>query len=219
MSEMLQKNLANLHAFWRAMTVISSENEIFSHPSWPNKIWHTDFIKINSNQWRDHIHVTLAEPLPLDKVTIKAQLTAMYLALENAKGVTHQQIVLVQSLKELQLWSSACGQAFGYEINTHSLVPLLNDENATIVAFQVNGIMAGTAILYQSNNNMGIHQVGVLPNFQGRGIGKALMLHLVALAKQKACKSITLQASQDGIAMYLNMGFTPLSSLYHLEKK
>lgn len=218
MFEMLQTNLANLHAFWHAMAAKNNEAEIYLHANWPNKVWHSDFITLDINKWYGRVHVTLEEPKPQNKIKIKTQVTAMYLKLKNINGQEHEQVSLVKDLNELEEWCTACGYAFGYEIDKQALIPLLDNKNATIFAFRVNGKVAGTAILYQSKNNMGIHQVGVLPSFQGHGIGKALMLHLVAKAKNKACSTITLQASQNGMPMYINMGFTPLKKLYHLER-
>lgn len=217
MSDMLETNLINLNAFWQALSAETNGKEVYFHSGWPHKVWRTNFTSILRDKWNDKVHVTLEKPISQEQVNIKTQLTAMYLELEKAIGQEWEQVSLVRSFEELQEWCNACGDAFGYEIDRQALVPLLNDKNATIVAVQVNGKIAGTAILYQSNNNMGIHQVGVLPNFQGCGIGKALMFHLMAIARKKACKTMTLQASQAGIFMYLTMGFMKLSELYHLE--
>ena len=164
------------------------------------------------------MHVTIEQPIEQEEVYIKTQLTAMHLALENATGQMEENISSIDSFSKLDVWANACGLAFGYDINITSLIPLLDDENATILAFQVNGQIAGTAVIYQTNNNMGVHQVGVLPSFQKRGIGKTIMLHIMAVSKKKACKTMTLQASQSGLPMYLNLGFIPLADIFHLEK-
>jgi len=216
MSDLLQENLTNLHDFWHVMADTQG-SEINIHSTWPNKIWHTDFRKTESNEWSGRVHVTKEKPRSTDQVIIKSTLKAMYLDLNTANGQEHEQVMQVCTLEELKEWCNTCAQAFGYEIDMQALIPLFNDEKATILAFQVNGKMVATAILYQSMNNMGIHQVGVLPSFQGGGIGKKLMHHLVAVAKNKACKTMTLQASQAAISMYLTMGFVQLIDVYHLE--
>lgn len=218
MSDLLQENLTNLHDFWHVMADTQG-SEINIHSTWPNKIWHTDFRKTESNEWSGRVHVTTEKPRSTDQVIIKNTLKAMYLDLNTANGQEHEQVMQVCTLEELKEWCNTCAQAFGYEIDMQALIPLFNDEKATILAFQVNGKMVATAILYQSMNNMGIHQVGVLSSFQGGGIGKKLMHHLVAVAKNKAFKAMTLQASQAAISMYLTMGFVQLTDIYHLESK
>ena len=110
----------------------------------------------------------------------------------------------------------ACSTAFGYEIDSTALIPLLNDENAEVYAYWVEGRIAGTAIAYQTNSIMGVHQVGVLPDYQGKGIGKLLMSHLVARAKEKNCELMTLQASEEGLPIYVKMGFKKLGNVYHI---
>jgi len=216
MSEQLRKNLANLHAFWSAMAE-TKKGDINSHTYWPNKIWRSTFQKIECPHWQDHVHVTLQKPSLDERVGIQTQLTAMHLDLGRAHGEINKQVSVVRSLKALKVWCKVCSQAFGYEINISSLMPLLDDSGASILVFTVNSQVAGTAISYQTLDTMGIHQVGVSPDFQRRGIGKAIMLHLIEEAKSKACKVITLQASQSGLPMYSRMGFTALAQLYHLK--
>ena len=213
----LKENLTNLNLFWQALSVTKSGDEINLHLSWPNKVWRSDFKRIAREKWNENTHVTLIKPEPQENVGIKTQLTAMHLVLDKAVGCKHEHVLLINSIDDLKKWCLVCEKAFDYKIDSHSLAPLLDDRNATILAFKVNKQLAGTAILYQSNNNMGIHQVGVLPQFQGQGIGKALLLHAIAISKNKSCKTMTLQASLAGSTMYLNSGFTTITELYHLE--
>lgn len=219
MSPLLSKNLNNLHDFWSATSSEKRGDEIYVHLQWPHKIWCNNFARLESELWQKSIHVTVEKPSPDNAITIKTSLMAMHLFLDNVVGKEHKSMIVVNSHEALSQWCHACGLAFGYQIPIQSLIPLLNDDNATLLAFQENGEMVGTAILYQSGENMGIHQVGVLPNFQGRGLGKALMLDLVERTKSKGCSTMTLQASNAGTPIYLKMGFTPLTELYHLENK
>lgn len=217
MSDMLEKNLINLNAFWQTLPTEKNEEGINYHLSWPHKIWKPKFTTISNDKWHEKVYVTLDKPTLKHGIKIKVQLTAMYLELKKVTGHEHEQVSIVHSVTGLRKWSNACSNAFGYKIDSQALVPLINDKNATILAFSINEKIAGTAILYQSNNTMGIHQVGVLPEFQKRGIGKAIMLHLITIAKSKLCNTITLQASQAGMHMYLDMGFIKLAELYHFE--
>ncbi|RBW41692.1 hypothetical protein DS885_15865 [Psychromonas sp. B3M02] len=219
MSELLYKNLNNLSAFWQALSAEKIEEDKYLHAHWPHKIWCEDFSLVDSQQWNDKVHVTLNKPISFQHVKVKVQLTAMYLELEESIGQTHDQVSTVRSDEGLKQWSEACSNAFGYDIDKQSINPLIDDKNATVLAFEVNSNIAGTAILYQSHKTMGIHQIGVLPQFQRCGIGKAIMLHLIAIAKHRGCDVMTLQSSQAGKNMYINMGFKALAELYHLEGK
>lgn len=219
MSHLLDQNLDNLDAFWSAIGY-QKEGQLNVHKSWPNKTWSKSFRSEPSLFVKDKVFVTVdelyAESLTTLEVEIKTHLIAMSVLLASVDAELIEQIKVIESEQELEAWANACSKAFGYETDATALLPLLSDDNAEIFAYRVGGNIAGTAIAYQTNAVMGVHQVGVLPEYQGKGIGKLLMSHLVAYAKDKGCELMTLQASEAGLPIYVKMGFKKLGNVYHI---
>lgn len=219
MSFQLNQNLDNLDAFWSALDH-QAKGEFKVHTSWPNKVWLQGFISKTSLLLDNKVFVTVAEQKAIELVAqnieIKTHLVAMSVSLTKVEGDRVADIEAIQSKPMLEPWAEACSKAFGYKIDTDALLPLLEDDNAEVFAYWVDGNIAGTAIAYQTNTTMGVHQVGVSPDYQGKGIGKLLMQHLVSHAEEKGCELMTLQASEAGLPIYVKMGFQKLGNVYHL---
>lgn len=219
MSTLLMKNLDNLDAFWSALEY-QQKGELKTHKSWPNKVWEKRFRSEVSLIIKNKVFVTVDElkaaHLTKQNMGVKNHLIAMSLPLADIKGENIKGIDAVQSKSSLGAWAKACSTAFGYQIDVAALSPLLTDDNAKIFAYSVDGNIAGTAIAYQTGSTMGVHQVGVLPQYRGKGIGQLLMQHLVACARDRGCELMTLQASEAGLPIYVKMGFKKLGNVYHL---
>ncbi|MAD88236.1 MAG: hypothetical protein CMK64_00910 [Pseudoalteromonas sp.] len=224
MTSELAKNLQNLDAFWSAMahsTELKSEQELKIHTSWPNKAWQADFGLDYSE--KAHLlpegksRVTILKPAEHSSEQVKMSLQAMVLPLHEAHFNGSSQVEVLTRPDDLPSWAQACSNAFGYSIAPEALLPLLSNPNATLFSYKVDGTIAGTAIAFQNDDVMGVHQVGVAPNFRGQGIAKTLMYHLVDFAKRQNTRLMTLQASKAGLPLYQQMGFKLLAEVYHLE--
>lgn len=234
MTSELAKNLQNLDAFWSAMAHSpelkseqhneqKSEQELKIHTSWPNKAWLADF----SLDYSEKTHplpvgksrVTILRPVEHSSEQVKMSLQAMVLPLDKAHFNGSSQVEVLTQPDDLASWAQACSNAFGYSIAPEALLPLLSNPNATLFSYKVDGTIAGTAIAFQSDDVMGVHQVGVDPNFRGQGIAKTLMNHLVDFAKRQDTRLMTLQASKAGLPLYQQMGFSLLAEVYHLEPR
>lgn len=217
----MKNNLSNLHAFWSVFEK-QREGMFFQHKGWPNKVWRADFSSKLSDNFDSGIYVTNQLPssdeLELYNSNIVNHLIAMQLKMKTNTdmGVVDENIKPVHNETDLALWAQACADAFGYEIECSALVPLLQDENACIFSYLMNGDVAGTAITYQTGSVIGIHQVGVMPHLQGLGIGRKLMSHILAYANKKECTELQLQASTAGLPLYVDMGFKKLGDFYHI---
>jgi GNAT superfamily N-acetyltransferase len=232
MTSELSKNLQNLDAFWSAMAYSpelkseqqneqKSEQELKIHTSWPNKAWQADFGLNYSEKAHplpaDKSRVTITKPAAHSSEQVKMSLQAMVLPLHEAHFNGSSQVEVLTRPDDLPSWAQACSNAFGYSIAPEALLPLLSNPNATLFSYKVDGTIAGTAIAFQSDDVMGVHQVGVDPNFRGQGIAKALMHHLVDFAKRQDTRLMMLQASKAGLPLYQQMGFYLLAEVYHLE--
>ena len=101
--------------------------------------------------------------------------------------------------------------------------PMRGDDAATItrslemggkfwVAETPGGRIAGTAWITYDGRRMHLHHVGVLPEYQRNGIGRALSVMAVNHAKEKNIQ-IKLEVHKDNlpaIALYKDLGFNYL---------
>ena len=72
------------------------------------------------------------------------------------------------------------------------------------------GTVAGYAVLHQLRGEAEIFTIGVAPEFQGKGIGKALLADLMDEAKREGAFRVVLQlrsANARVIHIYKNAGF------------
>lgn len=97
------------------------------------------------------------------------------------------------------------------------LVDGLNNHPTSIVLLaKLNGLYAGMIVAFENFSTfsvapmINIHDVIVLKDFRGQGVGKALMQKISDLAAEKKCSRITLEVRHDNeIAqkLYKNMDF------------
>ena len=78
------------------------------------------------------------------------------------------------------------------------------------IVFDANKAIA-TARLLQNDS---VGRVAVLEEFRGLGIGKLLMLEIIAQAKQQQRKKLQLSAQQHAISFYENLGFKVEGDFY-----
>ncbi|MCJ8295737.1 MAG: GNAT family N-acetyltransferase [Colwellia sp.] len=220
----LKSNLNNLNEYWQALDV-SEQDGLFAHTSWPNKQWHADFslpsYKASVSLPKDKTFSTITDinDQELSGFSVKSQLVIMNLSLANnqtALGQIHPQIVKLSSKENAATWATACGLAFGYVIDADVIQALLNNPEASVWAYMVDGEIAGTAISYSSDNTLGIHQLGTVPSFRKMGIADALMKHLLAQASSEGFNTVSLQASKAGLHLYEKMGFKALGNITSL---
>ncbi|MEM7404354.1 MAG: GNAT family N-acetyltransferase [Pseudomonadota bacterium] len=140
--------------------------------------------------------------------------TAMYLALGDdahagaeESPATRVELELVSSASEIQRWTQVSSAAFGYDIDPGAIATLANDSNAFLYTASVGAEPAATALLFQTNGVVGVHQVGVLRAFRGQGIARELMRALLPAVHELGALYITLQASAMGEGLYRSLGF------------
>ncbi|MBN1451527.1 MAG: GNAT family N-acetyltransferase [Anaerolineales bacterium] len=82
-----------------------------------------------------------------------------------------------------------------------------------------NNIPAGmvASIIYSNFAYVGL--MGVHQEFQGQGIGLALMEHLLAWLEQQGIHQVMLDASQMGQPLYEKLVFVPFDEVYVLQRK
>lgn len=222
----LHKNLNNLNLFWQALNA-SQQDGLFTHTTWPNKQWRADFsLPKGFALAPGQTFSTIAKhsTQDLSGYVVKSQLVVMNLSFEKEEqgqkqrhvNKTHQKIIKLASGVSATTWATACGLAFGYEVDANVILRLLNNPNANVLSYMVDDHIAGTAISYKSGDTLGIHQVGTVPNFRKMGVAAALMEYLLTQAQHDDIDFVSLQASQAGMHLYKKMGFQALTKITSL---
>lgn len=96
--------------------------------------------------------------------------------------------------------------------STPSLTTQMETEGHNFVLARENGQSLGYAsfeLNYQNLNKTKIHKIYVLPQTQGKGLGKNILNHISRMAKNKAEKKISLNVNRDNKAVkfYEHLGF------------
>jgi GNAT superfamily N-acetyltransferase len=103
-------------------------------------------------------------------------------------------------------------QAIAFFEDYHSLDNIRRDarQGTTLVAFMEKAIV-GTGTLLDGE----IKRVFVDPEHQGRGVGRELMMSLIAEARTQGLRSVSLDASLVSRGMYEHLGFRFLRNGRH----
>ena len=86
---------------------------------------------------------------------------------------------------------------------------VLADESEAIHAMVIeDDQIIGVARMHQSGENQGqVRCVAVAAEAQGKGVGKAIMLHLEEKAKEMGMQEIVLEARENAVTFYKSMGY------------
>ena len=72
----------------------------------------------------------------------------------------------------------------------------------------------GTARLLQQGENGGIGRMAVLKEWRGKGVGDALMRHLMKEAAALEIQQLTLNAQAYAVGFYARFGFAPMGNQF-----
>lgn len=139
--------------------------------------------------------------------------TLMFKSLEDYAPV--EDTVTVERVpKELiSQWSGMIAEAFGKPTEEPGMLLIGDHPECYFLMHCEDGKMVAGMLLYCKNGNAGIHEVGTLEAYRGRGIAKALLQHAFAIAKEKGCTCATLQASPMGMPLYESLGFEDVGTV------
>lgn len=86
----------------------------------------------------------------------------------------------------------------------------LSNENAYFYVLIYNNSVAGYGGMHISVDECYIANIAVLPEFQGKGFGKAITTHLINRAENLNCEFISLEvrpSNSVAVSMYSSLGF------------
>lgn len=162
------------------------------------------YTKFEENKYIDTLFSNEGYNLLVDQVGMNFDLKN-----EISKDVDSN-IVLIGSHK-IEEWSDVVSTAFGKPPESAPFIAMSGSGKCNIYAYMDNDKIVGTSLLYTKNGNAGIHEVSVLEEYRGKGIGKKLINRILQDAKREGSKIASLQASALGEPLYRSIGFEKVS--------
>ena len=228
--KLIDANIENLTSLWKTVSMPFGsyyKNQTFDYcqindSDWPNRLWFNQEInkriveqaieKLSAIDgtmivpyWNMYDN-NLLENLETAGFTKKFQQIGMSLKLDQPVKLEPNLIIkLVSNDADAKEWAEIYLKAFKYKISEETLVNTFKDINYYLAYYQNEPV--GTAILFQTNKVSGIHGVGVIPEMRKRGFAEQIMKHLINMAVENNSEYVTLQASDMGKNIYLQLGF------------
>lgn len=130
--------------------------------------------------------------------------------------------VHIKSLKDdtdIAVWIATGSKAFGYSIDENVIVPLLGCEDIELLlAYNADSQPVATGLLFKTDGIVGIHQIGVPADHQGKGYATQMIRFLIQLAEKWQADYVVLQASEAGRAVYQKLGFVDQFLISYLQR-
>lgn len=117
-------------------------------------------------------------------------------------------IVSVGNRKEIKIFANIASEAFGYTIYPSSLFGLLEANRVQLFMGKYKDDYVSCGILYlDSNEDSGLHMIGLKKDYRGLGLGKAMTSHLLHHSIKNGSERVHLVASKLGSPIYRKLGF------------
>jgi hypothetical protein len=231
MNHLKQKNIDNLTSLWKLAGNSIGEyiqHKDFStcqiqHSQWPNRIWfNVDVneeilmtvaeavknspVPLSVSDWSDfdNSHLPLFEQFGFSK---KSEQIGMSLKLDQAfEQFNRLDLKRVAGSDQASMWAELYPLCFGYKISFETI-----DRTQTDIQYYLiyrNKEAIGTAIVHETEDLVGIHGVGIIPECRKQGFAEETMAILLNKVIARNKKFATLQASAMGKNIYRKMGFT-----------
>ncbi|WP_448636528.1 GNAT family N-acetyltransferase [Pedobacter panaciterrae] len=108
--------------------------------------------------------------------------------------------------EQAKTWTDLYPESFKYNINPEILIKTCNQ--ITYYTIYLDKTPIGTVLTMQTENAIGIHGLGIIPQMRKRGFAEETMAYILNKAIDNQLTYAYLQASELGKNIYLNMGFT-----------
>lgn len=199
----------------------------YSHPSnmsWPSKVFGIDSERLDFERLKLKMKAGfLPNSLGIaeNELTEKLLLThnfektsvvkGMYLNLSSKHKPIDNFSTIQQVDTELKAikFAEVASRSFGYKIHSKTIISLLNsDSKIRLYLGSHNSSSVSCGIIFLDENKVsGIHMVGTIPEYRGRGLGKIMTTKLICEAFSNRSNTVVLVASESGERIYSKMGF------------
>tara|TARA_R110000772_G_scaffold109635_2_gene212919 strand:- start:1905 stop:2633 length:729 start_codon:yes stop_codon:yes gene_type:complete len=195
-----------------------------SNMSWPSKVFGIDSERLDFEQLKLKMKTGLLPNslgIAENELTEKLLLThnfektsvvkGMYLNLSSKQKPIDNFSTIQQVDTELKAikFAKIAAKSFGYEIYPKTIISLLNfDSKIRLYLGRHNGSSVSCGIIFLDENKVsGIHMIGTIPEYRGRGLGKIMTAKLICEAFNNRSNTVVLVASESGERIYAKMGF------------
>lgn len=225
-------NIKNLTRLWQEMgakpCVLEGMGKFRMSTGWPNRCWlepqfFVDEMSITAGSiakippnfvipvWAEPSAFTgkLAGLLVDCGFGVLFEQTAMYLDLEQCQ-VTSEPGLEVRSIgleRDVRIWVDIVSRSFGYEVDKVVIQKMAVNPDIQLLMAYIGNHPVAAVLLFMTEDVMGVHQMGVVPEYRGQGIARKLMQDVVKRACQTPARYLTLQASSAGEHLYKTLGF------------
>lgn len=214
-----------------------AQSELNINIFWPHRCWFDGAITLNNFSWLSNVPESTIFPIwpmlgdkrnsmqasteieLIEKQLLKnhwrcmLEQTAMFLALSNNTNEYRVEsrigftVKRVKNPQDISLWLDIVSKSFGYSIERKVIEKLINEPDMQILMAYQNDQAIASAILYKTGDIIGLHQVGVKQDCQGKGFASSFMKEIIAACHLWQGKNIVLQASSSGKSLYEQLGF------------
>ena len=127
-----------------------------------------------------------------------------------------KQTVIEIGLDRLEEWCRVCDKAFGKQDDVMIYKKLLADEKCRFYACEADDsiVCTGMYCIDDFGINTGIHSIGTLPEYRGRGYAASVVSHIIAEAEKMNIPLLTLQASPLGEPVYSGLSFKKYTMIH-----
>jgi ribosomal protein S18 acetylase RimI-like enzyme len=126
----------------------------------------------------------------------------------------------VETAGELQAWTHAFALGYGLPLEwepdmLEMMIATSKDEGLSFYLAYMKETPVAVSAMLLGAGVAGIYNVGTLPAWRGKGIGAAVTLHPLLVARENGFKVGTLQSSEMGYKVYERLGFKEMFKASH----
>lgn len=136
---------------------------------------------------------------------------------ENPPGECPDNIVfrLAETAEDAYAFAGIAAGSFNYRVDGAVVTRLLGQEGKIKVFIgAIDGAPACSGLIfYDEAGNAGLHFIGTLPDFRGKGLAAAMTTRLLQECVQDGKRYCVLHASKAGLPIYTRLGFEPVKEV------